>query len=234
MTTLEQLHQLQQADYSYLLLSEMTEASAARVQSTAENICGVDWNHRSNALRREVLYVLECAVADLGARFYVVDYLEIGSAYGVSLSAVALLLSGAGVLGRIVSIDPYVPYTEGARGIHGEDVHIEMNEGVERKARTLYNELGLVVELIRAESDVGLRRLANEGRLFHLIYIDGRHEGFTPMRDLASSLELLYPGGVVMLDEPHWPDVAPLVTLCERNCHLLVGCWKTMAFRVAE
>jgi predicted O-methyltransferase YrrM len=226
----EHLRQLQAMDYSHLPLSPETEASMARVREAAESICGEDWNYQSNALRREVVYVFERVVEYLAGRFERVDYLEIGSAHGVSLSIIACLLENAGVRGRLVSVDPYVPYTAGARGIWGGGVQIQTNEAMASKARTLYDNLGLAVCHHKTTSLDYLS--GRDCSVFNLIYIDGLHEGLTPMRDLTFSLEILRPGGVIMLDEPHWPDVAPLVELCERNLQPIAGCWKTVAYGV--
>ena len=65
---------------------------------------------------------------------------------------------------------------------------------------------------------------------FDLIYIDGSHEGLEPLKDLGFSLELINENGIIMLDDPHWPDVNTIKELCERHYKKITESWKVAAY----
>ncbi len=54
-------------------------------------------------------------------------------------------------------------------------------------------------------------------RKYNLIYIDGSHEGLHPITDFGFCRALIASGGIVMLDDPYWPDVVPVRELCRRR-----------------
>jgi predicted O-methyltransferase YrrM len=75
-------------------------------------------------LRREVVYSFQTAIEAVSKTSNRINYLEIGSALGASLSLIALILRGHNLLGKLVSIDPYFEegYIEGSKGIWKKDL----------------------------------------------------------------------------------------------------------------
>jgi hypothetical protein len=74
--------------------------------------------------------------------------------------------------------------------------------------------------------------LIRRDRKYNLIYIDGSHEGLHPITDFGFCRALIASGGIVMLDDPYWPDVVPVRELCRRRLERVAECWKGVAFRV--
>jgi predicted O-methyltransferase YrrM len=149
-----------------------------------------------------------------------VDFLEIGSFMGVSNVVFGSTLRRHGVLGSMVSIDPYyeggyletVPWRQ-----QDGPVRHESDVNTMRKALLLYKECGFDVRLIRVASKEGLCRLLLEQAQFDLIFVDGDHEGLAPMTDVAFSLCLLRPDSYIILDDSFWPDIRPVRGLCEKH-----------------
>jgi predicted O-methyltransferase YrrM len=112
-----------------------------------------------------------------------------------------------------------------------KDRKIDIDEHAMQIAMALYEEFGLDVELIRDISSEGLKRLINSGNKFQLIYIDGSHEGFNPLIDFALCTRLIEPGGVIMLDDHHWPDVKTVKELCDRHLPKVYESWKVVAYK---
>lgn len=233
-----ELTRLKGLDYTSVKLVPSSEEAIRTVKRNAEVIHqGLErgWNFYSNALRREAVEVFERAVLDAAARFGRVDFLEIGSAQGLSMSVIGLMLKARGALGRLTCIDPYFEtgYFEGAKGIWKKDVYVGITKHTKQLAFDLYQSVGLEVELLETASLDGLRALHQAGRRFHLVYIDGSHEGLNPMFDFGLSCALLHSDGVVMVDDHHWPDVEAVKQRCDRHCVKLHECWKVAAYRVA-
>jgi predicted O-methyltransferase YrrM len=231
------LHRLKNRDYSSVTLARFSEGVISKVRTHAEEIHGDNeqgWNYYSNALRREVVQTFEFSVHALIEQFSKVDYLEIGSAQGLSMSVIALMLDKQGALGQLVSIDPYFEdgYYEGAKGIWKKNSHVSITKKTKQAACQLYRSLGIDVELFETVSSDGLRSLIREGRKFHLIYIDGSHEGLNPIVDFGISCSLLHAGGIIMLDDHHWPDVSVVKLLCDNHCVEVHECWKIAAYKL--
>jgi len=227
------LRELQQADYSHLPLSAATEVSVDRVRRAAEAVYGERWNFYSNALRREVVHVFERALDLLAAAGRPLAYLEIGSCQGLSMSLVGELARNRDVLGRLVSIDPYFEggYVEGAASPWGVESTIRIDKTTRDGALELYRSLALEVELLEETSTAGLKRLVRADDTFDLIYVDGSHEGLLPFSDTGLAVALLAPGGVVVLDDHHWPDVKQVKEICDRHCRHVGESWKLVAYR---
>lgn len=233
------LLRLQQRDYSALPVSESTSRIVTQVTEVASQVNASNpagWNFYSNALRREVAYTFELAVDELSQKFNKINYLEIGSAQGLSMSLIGSLLRQRGVLGRLVSADPYFDqgYLEGKHGVWGKDVHVKMDKSAKERAKALYREVGLDVELMETVSTDALRLLIQGGEQFHLIYIDGSHEGLDPIVDFGLSRALLHSEGVIMLDDHHWPNVHVVKDICDQHCVKVHESWKVAAYKLGR
>ncbi len=215
---------LQHKNYEKLLLSEISQRARKQVEETLDRILKEKNSARSvsyysNALKREVVYSFQTAIESVSKIFNRINYLEIGSALGASLSLIALILKEHNLQGKLVSIDPYFEkgYIEGSKGIWKKDTKIDIDKNAMQIAMTLYEELGLDVKLIRDISSRGLKDLTDAGNEFQLIYIDGSHEGLNPLIDFALCTQCIASGGVIMLDDHHWPDVKVIKALCDRH-----------------
>jgi predicted O-methyltransferase YrrM len=223
----------QLVDFSATQLDEVAEAASRRVQEHAQALYGARWHFYSAALRREVLRAFQLSIAASREGTQTVGFLEIGSCQGVSMGAIGSMLKDYGALGKLTSIDPYFEsgYREGRTGPWGEDFHIEVDKRSRDLALQLYRNLGLKVELLEKISRDGLAELIRRERKYNLIYIDGSHEGLNPIADFGLCQALVAPQGIIMLDDPYWPDVAPLRELCQRHLEVVAECWKVVAFR---
>jgi hypothetical protein len=224
----------QLVDFSATNLDAVSQGACQRVEEKARKIYGDQWHFYSGALRREVVRSFELSIAAARAAARRVNYLEIGSCQGVSLALIGSMLQGHDALGNLTSIDPYFEngYEEGRTGPWGHAFHIRIDKHTRNLAQQLYRNLGLAVELVEKISREGLVDLIRYNRTYHLIYIDGSHEGLNPTVDFGLCNALIAPGGVVMLDDPYWPDVMPLRELCERHLKLVAECWKIVAFQI--
>lgn len=224
---------LQIKNYKNIKLEQYSEISASKVSAAAESIYGNRWNYYSNALRREVIQTFEKAIISLNTSFEQVDYLEIGSAQGLSMSLIALMIEQIDMSGNLVSIDPYFEggYCEGKNGIWGKELNVDITKNTKKSALELYKLLHIDVRLLEMPSSYGLKDLLKEERKFHLIYIDGSHEGLNPAVDFGLSCSLVYPGGIIMLDDHYWPDVALLKSLCDLHLEKIHECWKVAAYK---
>ena len=144
------------------------------------------------------------------------DYLEIGSQAGLSMSMVGALLRSEGVLGELVSVDPYEcelgschPGTAGNVSLSAMDERIAIRladagrdprgrRGYLPIAEWVYEVTDLRVTLVRQESRTALLNLS---AMFDIVYIDGWHSELAVWTDLVLSLPRLRRGGVVMLDD---------------------------------
>ncbi|NNC87297.1 MAG: hypothetical protein HKN82_02425 [Akkermansiaceae bacterium] len=219
-------------DYSGLHVSPEAEAETLALREMARAIYGQRYEYMSFATNREVVHVFETVLDSLAGRFERINYLEIGSAQGLSMSLMGLLLRQKRRLGRLVSVDPYFDdgYVEGQRSPWGKSGVSQATDGMREGALRLYESAGLDVEQRRTTSLNGLRELIAEEARFELIYVDGYHEGLTPAVDIGLSLALLADNGVIMLDDHQWPDVSPLENLLRQHSKSIVRNWKIAAF----
>lgn len=104
-----------------------------------------------------------------------VDVLEIGSAFGYS--TVALALAGA----KVVAVDP----------------HNWLDSYGQMVANLSYYQVTSRVEILREDSRAALPRLAEEGRGFDLVWIDGDHAADMVAHDVEWGLKLLREGGTL-------------------------------------
>jgi hypothetical protein len=227
------LKALQLVDYSATPLEAASEQARTSVEQHARGVYGDSWHFYSGALRREVVRSFELSIRAARKSASKVAFLEIGSCQGVSMSLVGAILRSQDALGTLCSIDPYYEggYLEGGSGPWRTDFQIDVNKTTRDLALKLYGQQNLPVELLEMTSQVGLSRLIREDRRFSLIYIDGSHEHLNPMIDFGLSRVLLAPGGVVMLDDHHWPDVVPVREMCKKHMKPVTESWKIAAFQ---
>jgi predicted O-methyltransferase YrrM len=230
----EELRRLQAQDYSHLPLTEESEQCRLAVRTVAEDIFHQQWNHYSNALKHEVIHIVQTVASHFVTLGRPVRYLEIGSARGLSMGFVGTLLRALGVPHSLTSLDPYYAegYFEGARSPVGAGHHVPIDKTVRDGALKLYAELNLDVTLLEAPSTIGLPDLLRKEKTFNWIYVDGSHEGLLPAFDFGLSMALLEKPGVIVLDDPCWHDVAPLRHLADQHLVCLGSCWKLAAYRV--
>jgi hypothetical protein len=221
-------------DYSYLELNHHTNQSIEKTYEVAKQIHGEEWNYYSDALRREVSYTFQAAIQTLSQDFKSINYLEIGSAKGLSMSVIGSILKSQGVLGELFSIDPYHEngYKEGEGAILHEELLVNINKSTRIEALQLYENLQLDVRQLELKSNEGLVKLLGLNKKFHLIYIDGYHEKLVPVIDFGLSCELLYPKGVIMLDDHTWEDIKGLKKLCDKYLVKIFESWKVVAYQI--
>lgn len=103
------------------------------------------------------------------------DVLEIGSAYGYSTVALAL------VARSVVAVDPHIA--------HGSRQTLEAN-------LTAYG-VGNKVDVYQDFSQATLRAFAQTDLRFDLVWIDGDHTAEVVEHDVSWAIKLLKPGGVL-------------------------------------
>jgi predicted O-methyltransferase YrrM len=128
--------------------------------------------------------------------------LEIGMAWGVSTLFIlqALLENGAEFRPHVV-MDPF------------------QSTNYHDAARRSLRELGVadLVEFYGEPSEFALPRLAQEGRRFDLVFIDGSHRFEAVFTDLRFVNMLLKPGGLVIVDDTSWDSVHLACRFVETN-----------------
>lgn len=230
----QELLRLQQLNYNDLPLSSNIRQSGVRTQAAAEKIYNDQWNYYSNALKAEVLHVFDCTLLHLASRFQQINYLEIGSAQGISMSVIGLTLQGLERCGKLVSLDPYFAngYVEGEGSPWKADKKITIDKATRDSAQVLYAGLGLKVTHLDMTSAKGLKKFVTGERQFQLIYIDGSHERLNPVIDFGLCCTILAPGGVIMLDDPMWDAVTPVKELCDLHAKKIAECWKVASYEM--
>ncbi len=103
------------------------------------------------------------------------DVLEVGSAYGYSTVALALVAK------HVDAVDPHTG--------HGSYPQLLMNLGVYGVAER--------VTVIRQMSQTALPVLFNAGNRYDLVWIDGDHQAETVEHDVTWARKMLKPGGVI-------------------------------------
>jgi len=218
---------LSQQRYGHLKLAATSKEDIHKVRAIAQDLYGERWGRYSDALRDEVVFTFEKCIVELRAHVDRIDYLEIGSAQGLSMSVIGALLQSLGALGTAISIDPYFE-----DGYDEASTHVLVNKESRSGALRLYESLGLDVRLIEKTSYEGLRQLLDEKAKFHLIYIDAYHSGLNPTIDFGLAYQLLHEDGIIMLDDHVWPDVASIKRLCDQHCEKITECWKIAAYKL--
>jgi predicted O-methyltransferase YrrM len=126
---------------------------------------------------------------------------EIGLAYGASALAIAEALVSAGADGAThVIIDAFQDQFHDA----GWNALVAA-------------ELTGICSLLRERSQVALPRLLVDGVVADAAFVDGSHMFHNVFVDLYFLRELVCPGGLIILDDCHWPSVATAVRYFEVN-----------------
>jgi predicted O-methyltransferase YrrM len=224
----------QLTSYDSVRLPEDVEAARNRVGAAARDIYGEKWNFYSDALRPEIVEGFAKTIDALNGRDGGIDYLEIGSCQGLSLTLISLLLRDRNQFGAAVSVDPYFEqgYDEGETGPYAQRLHVQIDKQTKSCAFRLYSAFDIPVELVEAPSVEGLRTLIKADRRFDLIYIDGSHERFWPAADFGMCCALLRRDGIIILDDHLWPDVEPIKQLCDKYGEVIQTTWKTASYRI--
>ncbi len=227
------LYELSQLTTYDVDLHPEVEAVRNRVEEAARRIYGENWNFYSDALRPEIVEGFARTIDALSDR-RVVDYLEIGSCQGLSLSLIASVLRERNQLGKVVSLDPYFEqgYDEGVTGPYANRLHVKIDKQTKACAFRMYEGFGIGVELLEAMSMDGLKTLIRNDRRFDLIYIDGSHERFWPAIDFGMCCAVLRGEGIIILDDHLWPDVEPIKQLCDKHGTQIQSTWKTASYRI--
>lgn len=139
-----------------------------------------DWVSRRVAKWRNALSLLQVGNPEI---------LEIGSWEGRSAVVLLNILPS----GRLLSIDPQVPYSY--------DLATSEREG---RLRRNLQEFGDRVEFSTEFSVPALIRLIAERRFFDVIYIDGDHDREPTLADSLYAWTLLRKGGVMIWDDYGW------------------------------
>jgi len=225
-------------EFGALALSGDSARVRATVIDAAEKIYGREWDYASGSLNKEPLHCFERTIKELSVDCGRIDYLEIGSAQGMSMSFIGLYLKRLGRLGTLVSVDPYFDggYTEEGihpyTGRHPYRFHNTVDKGTKLAAASLYEMLGLNVWQVEKTSREGLAQLLRDNKKFDLVFIDGYHAELTPALDFGMSLNLLRHGGAIMLDDHLCNDVKPIKRLCDRHCRRIAHCSKIACYRI--
>lgn len=129
--------------------------------------------------------------------------LEVGLALGASALALASSLADRGVrpAGQHLAIDPF-------QRAAFDDVG---RLSVERAGLAPY------VEVIEEPSALVLPRLVAAGRRFGIVYVDGSHLHENVFVDCYYAVQLLAPGGALVMDDAPHPHVAPVVRFLRRS-----------------
>ncbi len=127
--------------------------------------------------------------------------IEIGLAYGSSALAIAEALVWQGSEGAAhFIIDPF------QNEFHDAGWNAILAAG-----------LADVCSLSRERSQLALPRLLNEGVVADAAFVDGSHIFHNVFVDLFFLRELVRPGGLVVLDDYHWPSVGTAARYFEVN-----------------
>lgn len=153
-----------------------------------------DWNEGVN--HWSVVKSYEDSVAAVFRQFpndKVIRYLEIGSGKGISMTYLGWAIE-AQRTPDLTSLDPYPKWAYPPDGPERDGGSYWRSA-----ALSMYKAAGLTVRQIRKGSWEGMAELFDQGESFHLIYIDGDHEGLWPLTDWNLALSLIKDGGVIML-----------------------------------
>ena len=162
------------------------------------------WKHVNGWLTLLDLYLLDRILVEQSQRGFVGDVLEIGCYQGKS----AIVLSN-----RLKSSETMVVCDN--FGVTDKDENLsEINRSYETKYRTIFQEnferFSTGEPRIHATDSRELPALLQPAS-FRLIHIDGSHLLEYARKDIATSIDALSPGGVIVLDDfrsQHTPGVA--------------------------
>ncbi len=221
----------------YQFSKKAVETVADKTREAAICVYGDKWNGYSNALRPEICSGFAKVVDSINKN--TVRYLEIGSNKGLSMSFIGNYIKHKQLKMKLVSIDPY--FTDGY--VEGEGApcstiaskksrHIVIDRKIRDGAYELYKSLKLKVDHHEKPSNEVLLEFQSTKERFDVIYIDGGHERFIPLVDTALSLNVLNPGGFIILDDWQWRDIKPLKDIFDNVAKPIYVSWKIAAYRI--
>jgi hypothetical protein len=132
------------------------------------------------------------------------DHLEIGTLHGGSAIVVALLKRELGFTGRVVCVDPLDGYYPNSKRYKRVDPLTAVPVSVETLRKNMQR-FDVELEIIKAYSVPFPDVL--QGRTFATAYIDGNHDGETPMQDFFNVSRIVTK--YITFDNcgPRWPAV---------------------------
>lgn len=213
---------------------------ASRVQGNAESIDS-SWNLYSGALRPEVCSGFYEVVKRISLVQSSLDYLEIGSAKGISMAFMGLSAKDNGLSFEGTSFDPYLEegYLEGAEHpVHylesDKNYLAPISSSDLDSAKFLWKSFDLSVKQYRDTSTKNFTDLliSNNKHEYDLIYIDGLHAGLTPLTDIAFSTLFIKDGGYIILDDWHWECVYPVKKLFDELQEKIYESWKISIYKI--
>ncbi len=225
----------------YQYKTTISKECAKKVNALAKQTIGLLHEEYSGATAPEIAFGFENCIIDLKNKFEKVNYLEIGSAKGKSMSLIGLLSIAHNLKFEGISIDPYFEegYFEGSdqpeRFLGRRKKYlapIKSSNLIE--ALNLWRKFNLSVKQIRETSLEGLKKLELQKLSFNLIYIDGLHDGLTPIFDFNESLKLIKDKGIIILDDRHWANVHYLRKICDNTLALnkIYENWKISCYQI--
>lgn len=219
-----------------------TKNTALMIDKVAAEVIGDNHETYSGATAAEVASGFGVCIDHL-ANQKRIDYLEIGSAKGKSMGFIGSYCQHKKIEFKGVSVDPYFEeaYIEGAdqpdNYLGARRAYVAPIDSRSRQeAMALWEKLSLDVEQIRKTSKDGLKELISQQKKFNLIYIDGLHDGITPVMDFLHGLQLISDQGIIILDDRHWANVHYLRKICDNtpNMKKIFENWKISAYAVSD
>lgn len=219
-----------------------TKKVALMIDEVAAEVVGDSHETYSGATAAEVASGFGACIDQLAPQ-KLITYLEIGSAKGKSMGFIGSYCKNKKIEFRAVSVDPYFEeaYIEGADQpdsyLGKRKTYVAPIDSRSRQeAIALWDKLSLDVEQIRMTSEEGLNELITQRRMFNLIYIDGLHDGLTPVMDFLHSLRLISDQGIIILDDRHWANVHYLRKICDNtpSMNKIYENWKISAYIVTK
>ncbi|MBI5815583.1 MAG: class I SAM-dependent methyltransferase [Nitrospinae bacterium] len=134
------------------------------------------------------------------------EALEVGTGRGLGCLAMASAAQELGIDLKITSLDINTPNLKQTWPIRLSGKDQVINASVEEVwAAHISNDLRKNIKFVTGSTTSTMAALAADGKKFDLIFIDAGHDAHSVIHDLARSITLLNPGGVVLMD-----DFAPL------------------------
>ena len=227
----------------YKFRNENVKNIATKLDSIAIKSIGDDHDTYSGATAAEIASGFDYCVEILLKNKKHLSYLEIGSAKGKSMALIGMLSQSYNASFKGISIDPYFEdaYNEGAdqperfllnAGVYSAPINSQSRE----QAFSLWEQVNIEVDQIRQTSSKGLNTLFNKNIKFDLVYIDGLHDGLTPIVDFVNVINLTNDGSIIILDDRHWTNVHHLRKICDNTIGLekIFENWKISAYQVKD
>ena len=226
----------------YKYRTSVIKHTVESVNNTAFKIIGAENNTYSGATAPEVASGFDICIKLITNEKKNLKYLEIGSAKGKSMALIGELTKNYYAKFNGISIDPYFndSYVEGNDKPNGllssnkQSRKIPIDNSSREQALKLWSAFNLNVEQLRLTSNEGLAKLSERKEKYDLVYIDGFHDGLTPISDFLGILDLIQDGSIIMIDDWHWANIHNLKKICDNLPGLLIIDlnWKVAAYRV--